>query len=786
MRRFSFSMPLYVESSVRLGFSRDAIGSLVLAVLMACAGSAVAQEKVLYNFGASSTDGIEPGYSNLISDGKGNLYGTTVEGGSTEASNYPGYRTVFELSPGSGGTWTEKILYNFQGPNAGDGAAPEAGLIFDAKGNLYGTTAIGGPNYTIQNVTAGTVFELSPGSGGAWTEKVLYAFGDSASKDGENPAASLVFDAAGNLYGTTMYGGAYMPAGDGSGSAGGTVFELSPGSGGTWTEKVLHSFGATTADGANPSAPVIFDSKGNLYGTTGYGGPYEAQYNDGGGTVFELSPGNGGSWSETVLYSFGQFDSSNDTIPNGANPYGGLVIDSEGNLYGDTYGGGFNSAPNPEFVAAQGVVFELSPGSSNSWTFKLLHTFVDDTDMDGGDPYAGVIFDAKGNLYGTTSSGGVAGSPGTGISGTVFELSPASGGNWTEAILFSFSSSAPTGYEPYYGTLLLDAEGNLYGTTYQGSANGLNDGVVFEIESGLSAKDNTATTLTASPTTASVGQTVTLTATVTRTSGTGTPTGTVTFTADGKTLGSPVTLNSSGVATLTASSASYPPGSYSLVATYNPDSADNGSSAAYTFVLTKVTTSTALTLSTESPTVGETVTLSATVARTVGSGYATGLVTFYDGDSNELGTATLKDGVASVTAHANYPVGTYNLKASYGGDASDYGSTSAENVVQLSAALTTTVLTITPDTVTPPGDVTLAVTVKRPSGSTGTPTGKVKFYFGGTSGVYLFSLPLTNGAASYQMSSQGVSAGQYSLTAAYEGDGSDATSVSAPVSVTVK
>jgi len=150
-----------------------------------------------------------------------------------------------------------------------------------------------------------------------------------------------------------------------------------------------------------------------------------------------------------------------------------------------------------------------------------------------------------------------------------------------------------------------------------------------------------------------------------------------------------------------------------------------------------------------------------------------------------LGTATLKSGVASVTAHANYPTGTYNLKASYGGDGSDYGSTSAENVVQLSAAPTTTVLTVTPDTVTPPGDVTLAVAVKRPSGSAGTPTGKVKFYFGGTSGVYLFALGLTNGTASTQVSSQGVSPGQYSLTAAYQGDGDDA-STSAPVTVTVK
>ena len=779
MRRFSFSIPLQQQG--------NAIGSLVLAVLIASGVAATAQETVLHSFGASSTDGIQPGYSNLVADSKGNLYGTTVSGGDSQTSQYTGYGTVFELSPGSGGTWTEKIIYNFKGTPAGDGAGPFAGLIFDAQGNLYGTTGAGGPNYTIQDTGAGTVFELIPGSDGTWTEKILYAFGGAGTGDAENPAANLIFDAAGNLYGTTMYGGEYMPYGDGSGSGGGAVFELSPGSGGNWTEKVLYSFGATTADGANPSAPLIFDSKGNLYGTTGYGGQYEAEYNDGGGTVFEMSPAGGGSWTEKVLYSFGQFGSGTEVIPNGAEPFGGLVADSAGNLYGVTFGGGFNPAVNPESIYAAGVAFELSPGSGGTWTYKILHTFVDDAAMDGGDPWGGMIFDKEGNLYGTTFSGGVSPGLGSGLgtSGAVFELSPAGGGNWTETVLYSFSDTAVTGYAPI-ASLLMDGAGNLYGTTSQGSANGLNKGTVFELASGSSAKDNTATTLAATPTTATVGQTVTLTATVVRTSGTGTPTGTVTFTADGRKLGSPVTLNSSGVATLTASSSAYPPGSYSLLATYNPDGADNGSSAAYTFVLTKATSGTVLTVSTESPTVGETVTLTATVARTTGSGYATGLVTFYDGASNVLATATLKNGVASVTAHANYPVGTYNMKASYGGDASDYGSTSTENVVQLSAAPTTTVLTISPDSVTPPGDVTIAVTVKRPSGSAGAPTGKVKFYFGGTSGVYLFTLPLTNGAASYQATSKGVSAGQYSLTAAYQGDGSDDTSVSAPVTVTVK
>jgi uncharacterized repeat protein (TIGR03803 family) len=223
-------------------------------------------EQVLYNF-SNSADGADP-ESALVFDGAGNLYGTTA---------FYLNSTVFELTLTSGGSWTEHTLYNFA-----DGVlAAKGSLIFDAAGNLYGSTGAGG------EYGGGSVFELSPGAGGHWTWQVLHDFGNDA--DGNSPSAGVIMDAAGNLYGTTAGGGAYT---------GGTVFELSPAAGGGWTEQILYSF-ANIPDGSTPYACLTFDSAGNLYGTTYYGGIY------GGGTVFELSPVAGGGWTEQVLHSFG-------------------------------------------------------------------------------------------------------------------------------------------------------------------------------------------------------------------------------------------------------------------------------------------------------------------------------------------------------------------------------------------------------------------------------------------------------------------------------------------------
>ena len=279
----------------------------------------------------------------------------------------------------AGGAWTEKVLHNFN-HNGTDGYWPIASPILDAAGNLYGTTFQGGA-YDL-----GTVFELTP-TGGGWTETVLHTF--SGYTDGGSPWAGLVFDTAGNLYGTTPYGGDYYA---------GTVFELTPTAGGGWTKQVLHSFSPDCTDGYEPYAGLIFDTAGNLYGTTSAGGTYSCNGSQG-GTVFELTPTEGGGWTETVLHSF----NSNGT--DGIIPYASLVFDTAGNLYGTTVSGGTYN---------YGTVFKLSPGEGG-WTETVLHTF---NGTDGAAPYAGLIRDAAGNLYGTTFLGGAYGG------GTVFELTP--------------------------------------------------------------------------------------------------------------------------------------------------------------------------------------------------------------------------------------------------------------------------------------------------------------------------------------------------------------------------
>jgi uncharacterized repeat protein (TIGR03803 family) len=221
---------------------------------------------------------------------------------------------VFELSPDGKGGWTETVLHEFGG--SGDGIEPYGGVVADAGGNIYGTTAEGGAN------GAGTVFELSA-SNGQWTETVLYSFcAETYCADGAYPFAGLVLDVAGNLYGTTDSGvtGNECVAG----STCGTVFELASVDG-QWAETVLHSFEGS--DGATPTANVIFDAAGNLYGTAYLGGSNACSM--GCGAVFELKPGKGGACTEKTLHLF-------ENARDGANPCGGLVPDSSGNFYGTT------------------------------------------------------------------------------------------------------------------------------------------------------------------------------------------------------------------------------------------------------------------------------------------------------------------------------------------------------------------------------------------------------------------------------------------------------------------
>jgi uncharacterized repeat protein (TIGR03803 family) len=339
------------------------------------------------------------------------------------------------------------VLYQFRMPKNGQG--PSGNLIMDAAGNLYGTTQSGGAD------GFGTVFRLKPNPDGSWSESVLHSFTET---DGASPLSGVISDDAGDLYGTTSGGGdPSCPAGCG------VVFKLTRNAGGTWAESVLHAF--TGVDGNDPEGGVIMDAAGNLYGTASQGGanPCSEYYTAGCGVVFQLKP-HDGSWSETILHSF--------TGADGLRPHAGLIVDAAGNLYGTTDSGGPGGVQ-----AGAGVVFKLMPSADGTWTESVLHAFT--YGADGANPWAGLAFDAAGNLYGTTLDGGgsTACYPGC---GTVFRLTLNPDATWTENVIHSFTGGADGagGIHPVAG-LLVDAVGNLYGTTVSGGIYGA--GVVFKL-----------------------------------------------------------------------------------------------------------------------------------------------------------------------------------------------------------------------------------------------------------------------------------------------------------------
>ncbi|MGO9518613.1 MAG: choice-of-anchor tandem repeat GloVer-containing protein [Candidatus Korobacteraceae bacterium] len=409
-------------SGLSLGAATAALALAIVFVLtVATSGAANAQSfQVIYNF-TGGPDGAQP-YAGLVMRGK-SLYGTTFSGNEgsnwgdvyqlrqvgsgwiftqlqlfdgtlsagvtfgpdgtlygTSPNNIAGYKYgyIYNLTPGVSAVcvathcpWVATVLYAFSGGS--DGASPRYGsLIFDQAGNFYGTTSVGGSSGN------GVVYKMSP-SGGGWTEQPMYSF--AGTPDGANPYGGLVFDNAGNLYGMTTQGG--------SGGFG-AVFEVSP-SGGSFTEKVIYNFQGAS-DGDYPTAGLIFDNAGNLYGTTSDGGT------GGGGTVFELTP-SGGSWSYNLIYSF--------TGGARCGPWGTLTLDGAGNLYGTTVCDGANNAGN---------VFELSPSGGGGWTYSSLHDFTGGND--GRRAYGNVTIDPAGNLYGTASRGG------THDNGVIWEYTP--------------------------------------------------------------------------------------------------------------------------------------------------------------------------------------------------------------------------------------------------------------------------------------------------------------------------------------------------------------------------
>ena len=366
--------------------------SNVTSIVVSCAAGT---ESVLHSFGSSTTDGVLPD-AGLVMDGAGNLYGTTEGGGASVQG------TVFEIDAAG----TESVLYSFAGNT--DGSSPQADLLRDSAGNLYGTTFSGGASSAY-----GTVFKISA----AGTESIVHSFTAPVTGDGESPLAGLVMDNAGNLYGTTYVGGAHND---------GAVFKIDA----AGTESVLYSFPIGTNGNANPSGSLIMDSSGNLYGTTVFGGA------NNGGTVFRISA----TGSESIVYSFGS------SASDGWYPESRLIMDSDGNLYGTTTDGGASNG---------GTVFKIGTDGTEG----VLHSFGSSA-ADGLNPRAGLVLGSDGNLYGTTYAGGANGD------GTVFKISV--GG--TESVLYSFGSSASDGMNPV-GGLAIDSVGNLYGTTSRGGVN---------------------------------------------------------------------------------------------------------------------------------------------------------------------------------------------------------------------------------------------------------------------------------------------------------------------------
>ena len=399
---------------------------------IACTHAAAQTEKVLHSFNGSA--GAEP-LSGVIFDAAGNLYGTTASGGkNTCGLDFPGCGVVFELTLTSGGGWAERVLHNFS-DTGNDGYLPASGLVFDAAGNLYGTTVYGGNESCVglgSGTGCGMVFQLTP-TGESWREKIVHKF--NSGMDGYNPTAAVILDTAGNLYGTTSTGGAHNV---------GMAFELTPAANGNWKETILHTFNSVGKNGDGPDSALSLDAAGNLYGTAANGG------NGGLGTAFELKPPTGAGWTENELYSF----TSDNGV--GGYPIGGMIFDGSGNLYGTTAVGGS--------VGFYGTVFELTPKAGGGWTESVVFAF------DTLSP-VGLTFDAAGNLYGTLPRAG------TFSQGLIFELTRTSGGGWSERGLYSFTGTGDGGY-PNPG-LVLDAAGNLYGTTQTGGAHG--DGTVFEI-----------------------------------------------------------------------------------------------------------------------------------------------------------------------------------------------------------------------------------------------------------------------------------------------------------------
>lgn len=388
--------------------------SFLLIVLLSTTAWAVNTTRLIYSF----TGGGDGEYldTELVRDSSGNLYGTSVQGGLFAAG------TVFQVTPAGAHT----VLYSFTGGS--DGGEPYKGVTLDAEGNLYGTTVTGGGGSC--DGGCGVVFELT-NSGGMWTQKVIHAFTGS---DGSGPGSPVSFDRHGNIYGTTPTGGVYNM---------GTLYRLAPDGSGGWTFHVIHTFTGGVDGGGGSAGRLLIDGGDNIYGVCTVGGV------NGFGTVY-IAYSASGQWQLRTLYAF-------KDQPDGALPYSGLSFDNFGNLYGTTYYAGANDV---------GTVYKLK---RDSWTETVLYSFKGGTD--GADPISGLVFDASGNMYGTTSAGGASCS-----CGVIFKMTRAATGGWSESVVYRFPGAPQAGTA--YNGLVGDTAGNFYGTTVNGGS--ANDGAVYE------------------------------------------------------------------------------------------------------------------------------------------------------------------------------------------------------------------------------------------------------------------------------------------------------------------
>jgi uncharacterized repeat protein (TIGR03803 family) len=390
-----------------------------LSLLIPLAAWATSSTKLIYSF-AGNGDG-EYTDTELVMDGAGTLYGTSVLGGTF------GSGTVFQIS--SAGVHT--VLYSFTGGS--DGGQPYKGVTLDAHGNLYGTAVTGGSGSCEGG--CGVVYKLTK-SGSRWTQSVIHKF--TGGTDGSGPGSPVAFDSKGNFYGTTPTGGAHGL---------GVVYQLKPNPTG-WSFQVIHAFTGGIDGNGGSAGHLLVDTAGNLFGVCTVGGA------NGFGNVYEISR-SGSAWVFNTLYSF-------KDQPDGASPYGAVVFDKSGNLFGTTYYAGAND---------KGTVYKLTHNPNGTWTEGVLYSFKGGTD--GASPISSLVPDSGGNFYGTTSEGG-ASACGCGV---IFKLAKGTSGKWTESVVYRFPGTPSPGFA--YNGMVSGTAANFYGATVHGGSD--NDGALYEL-----------------------------------------------------------------------------------------------------------------------------------------------------------------------------------------------------------------------------------------------------------------------------------------------------------------